>query len=80
MKQLIGNRGGAVAHAFGDVTLSEDNRSNVRLTLYLVLGQGPKEIFARVLEDQNIDTLKPNQSAEASNTLIGLIDRRPIDA
>jgi hypothetical protein len=74
IKELIENRGGAVAHAFSDMILPDDQRSNVRLTLYLVPGQGPKDIFARVLEDQNIDTLKPNQSAETSNTLIGLID------
>jgi hypothetical protein len=80
MKQLIENRGGAVARAFGDVTLPEGQSLNVRLTLYLVPGMGPKDIFTRIFEDQNIDTLKPNQSAEASNTLIGLIDRRPVDA
>ena len=80
LKQLIENRRGAVAHAFGEVTLPEDQRSNIRLSLYLVPGQGPKDIFTRILENQNIDTLKPNHSAEASNTLIGLIDRQPIDS
>lgn len=79
MKQLIGNRGVAAEHSFGDVTLPEDQRSNVRLTLYWVTGQGPADIFARVFKDQNIETLKPNQGTEATDTLIGLIDRRPID-
>ena len=79
MKQLIENRQGAAEHTFGDVPLPQDQRSNVRLTLHLVSGQGPTDIFSRIFEAQNSDTLKPNQSAEAGNTLIGLIDRRPID-
>jgi hypothetical protein len=79
LKQLIENREGAAGHTLGGVPLLQDQRSNVRLTLYLVFGQGPSDIFSRIFEDQNIDTLKPNQSAEAGNTLIGLIDRRPID-
>jgi len=77
IKQLIENREGAAEHTFGDVPLSPDQRSNVRLTLHRVSGQGPSDIFSRIFENQNSDTLKPNLSAEAGNTLIGLIDRRP---
>ena len=79
MKHLIENRDGTAEHTFGDVPLPPDQHSNVRLTIHLVSGQGPSDIFSRIFEDQNSDTLKPNQSAEAGNTLIGLIDRRPID-
>ena len=79
MKKLIENREGAAARTFGDVLLPQDQRSNVRLTLHLVSGQGPTAIFSRIFKAQNSDTLKPNHCAEAGNTLIGLIDRRPID-
>jgi hypothetical protein len=79
MEQLIDNRGGAAENTFGDMPLPQGQPSNVRLTLYLVSGQGSADIFNRIFEDQNIDTLIPNQSAEAGNTLIGLIDRRSID-
>jgi hypothetical protein len=79
MKQLIENRQVAAEHTFGDVPLPQDQRSNVRLTLHLMSGQGPTDIFSRIFEAQNSDTLKPNHCAEAGNTLIGLIDRRPID-
>jgi hypothetical protein len=79
IKHLIENREGATEHTFGDVPLPPDQRSNVRLTLNRVSGQGPSDIFSRIFEEQNSNTLKPNQSAEAANTLIGLIDRRSID-
>ena len=79
IKQLIGNRGPAAEHPFGDMPLPQDQRSNVRLTLYMVSGQGPVDKFTRIFEDQNIDPLTADQSAEAGNTLIGLIDRQPID-
>ena len=79
MKKLIENRGGAAARTFGDVALPQDQLSNVRLTLHLVSGHSPADIFGRVFEAQNSDTLKSNRSAKAGNFLIGLIDRRPID-
>lgn len=75
MKQLIESREGPGGHTFGDVPLPQDQRSNVRLTLFLVPDQGAVDIFSRVLEDQNVDTYRANQKAEFSHTLIGLIDR-----
>jgi hypothetical protein len=77
MEQLIENRGGAAENIFGDIPLPQSQRSNVRLTLYLVSGRDPSDIFSRIFADQKSDILKPNQSAEAGNTLIGLINRRP---
>ncbi len=77
MKQLIENTEGAAGHPFSELPLPPDQRSNVRLTIHRVSGQGPSDIFSRIFEDQNSDTPKPNQSAEAGNTLIGLINRRP---
>jgi hypothetical protein len=79
MKQLIENREAAAENPFGDLSLPQDQRSNVSLTLYRVPGQGPANIFARFFDDQNIEPLKPNQSAEATHTLIGLIGRQPIN-
>jgi hypothetical protein len=79
LKQFIEMREGAAEHTLGDAPLPQDQRSNVRMTLHLVFGKGPLDIFSRIFEDQNSDTLKPNQSSGAGNTLIGLIDRRPID-
>jgi hypothetical protein len=79
IKQLIENRGAAGEHPFGDMPLPQDQRSDVRLTLYMVSGEGPRDTFKRIFEDQNIDPLIPDQSAEAGNTLIGLIDRQPVD-
>jgi len=79
LKKLIENRQGAAARPFGDVPLPQHQRSNVRLTLHLVPGQGPTDIFGRIFEAQNSDILKSRRSAEAGNTLIGLIDRRPMD-
>ena len=79
LKQFIEMREGAAEHTLGDVPLPQDQRSNVRMTLHLVFGKGPLDIFSGIFEDQNSDTLKSNQSAGAGNTLIGLIDRRRID-
>jgi hypothetical protein len=79
LKQLIENRGAAAEDPFGDMPLPQDQRSNVGLTLYMVSGQGPLDTFKPIFEDQNIGPLIPDQSAEAGNTLIGLIDRRSID-
>ncbi len=79
MKQLVENRWSAAEHTFADMPLPKDQRSNVTMTLYRVPGQGPADLFSRVFEDQNVDTLKPSQRAEFTNTLIGLIDQRPID-
>jgi hypothetical protein len=75
MKQIIESRGGADEHTLADVPLPQDQRSNVKLTLYLVPGAGPADIFFQILEDQNLDTYRTNQKAEFSHTLIGLIDR-----
>jgi len=77
MEHLIENRGVAAENALGDIPLPQGQRSNVRLTLFLVSGQGPADIFNLIFEDQNIDKLIPDQGVEAGNTLIGLIDRRP---
>ena len=75
MQQLIESKGGADEHTFGDVPLPQDQRSNVRLTLCLVPDQGAVEIFARILDDKDVDSRRPNQKANFSHTLIGLIDR-----
>ncbi len=80
LKQLIENRGAATEHTFADLHLPEAQGSNVRLTLYLVAGQGPVDMFGSIIDDQKVDTLKPHQKDEANNTLIGLISRQPIDA
>jgi hypothetical protein len=79
MKQIVENRWSAAEHTFADMPLPKDQRSNVTLTLYLVPGQNPVDLFSRVFEDQNVDTLKPNQRAEFTNTLIGLISQRPVN-
>jgi hypothetical protein len=75
MKQLIESRGGPGEHTFGDVSLPQGQRSNVRLTLYLVPGKGASNIFARIFDDKTFDTRRSDQKAEFGNTLIGLIDR-----
>jgi hypothetical protein len=80
MKQLIESTGGADEHTFGDVPLPQDQRSNVRLTLCLVPGQSAVDIFTRIFDDKDVDTRRPNQKPEFRNTLIGLIDRQPIDS
>ena len=79
MKQLFEKGGGTGENNFGDLPLPLDHRSNIRLTLYRVSGQSPADMFGRIFEDQITDTLKSNRSAEISNTLIGLIDRRSSD-
>ena len=80
IKQLIEKSGGAGRRTFGDLPLPRDQRSNTRMTLYHMSGRGPADIFSRVFQDQITDSLNFNRSAEISNTLIGLIDRQPIDA
>jgi hypothetical protein len=79
LKQLVENGWSAAEHTFLDMPLPEDQRSNVTLTLYLVSGQSPADLFTRVFEDQNVDTLKPDQRADFTNTLIGLIGQRPVN-
>ena len=75
MKQLIENRGGPGEHISANIPLPQDQRSNVRLTLYLVPGAGAVDTFFRVLGDQKVESYRTNQKAEFSHTLIGLIDR-----
>ena len=75
MKQLIESRGGPGKHALGEVPLPQGQRSNVRLTLYLVPGQGAADIFARIFDDKTVETQRSDQKAEFGHTLIGLIDR-----
>ncbi len=78
--QVIDMRGGTGESKFVDFSPPQDQRSNVGLTLYAVPGRGPLEIFSRVFEDQVTDARKSNQSAEIRTTLIGRIDRQPIDS
>jgi hypothetical protein len=74
------NKGASEAHSFGDVTLPQDQRSNVTLTLYRVPGQGAADIFTRIFDDKILDTHRPDQKAEFSRILIGLIDRQTISS
>lgn len=77
VQQLIENRA-AAAELFVDLLSQEDRRSNVKLTLYLVAGQGPADIFAPIFDDQKVELIRPHQNAEATNanTLIGLISQK----
>ena len=75
MKQLIESRGGPGENTFGDVSLPQGQRSNVRLTLYLVPGKGASNIFVRIFDDKTVDIQRSDQKAEFGHTLIGLIDR-----
>ena len=77
LQQLIENRQAAVKVPFVDLPLPPGRRSNVRLTLYLVAGQNAADVFTRILHDQDIEPLKPHQTAETTNTLIGLIRQQP---
>ena len=80
IKLLIEKRESSGETDFKDLFLPQDQPSNVGLTLYRVFGQGPAEIFSGVLEDQVPDTFKSDRSAEIRATLIGLIDRQPVDS
>ena len=80
IKQFMENKGASEAHSFGDVTLPQDQRSNVMLTLYRVPGQGAADIFTRIFDDKILDTHRPDQKAEFSRILIGLIDRQTISS
>ena len=73
LQQLIENRQAAVKVPFVDLPLPPGRRSNVMLTLYLLAGQGAADIFARISDDQSIESRNPHQKAETNNTLIGLI-------
>jgi hypothetical protein len=42
-------------------------------------GQSPADLFAQVLEDQNVNPIKPNQRVGFKNTLIGLIAQQPFN-
>lgn len=78
LKQLVENQETTAEHSFGNIPLPENQRSNVRLMLYRLSGQGSEDIFGRKIDDQNADTRITHQKAEAANTLIGLIGRQPI--
>jgi hypothetical protein len=75
VQALIEKRGAAAKLPFADLSLPQDRRSNIKLTLYLVAGQGVTDIFARIFDDQNAEPFRHHQNDEATNTLIGLISR-----
>jgi hypothetical protein len=79
MQQLIENREATAKLHVIDLPLPQNRRSNVKLTLYLVAGQGSANIFARIFDDQTVEPLKSHQNAEATNTLIGLISQQHIN-
>jgi len=78
MKQLVENRPSEAEHAFVLIPLSESQRSNVALTLYRVPGRAV-HVFSRIFQDLAADTARPGRGAEFTHTLIGLIERQPIN-
>ena len=53
--------------------------TNVTLTLYLVPGQNPADLFAPFLADERVNPINSNRQAGLKNTLIGLIVQQPFD-
>jgi hypothetical protein len=79
MKRLVETQWPAAEGAFAGVPPLKGERSKVTLTLYLLPGQSPADLFAQVLEDQNVNPIKPNQRVGFKNTLIGLIAQQPFN-
>ena len=80
MKRLIDTQWSAGEGAFAGVPPLKSEHSKVTLTLYLVPGQNPADLFVQVLEDQNVNPIKSSQRAGFKNTLIGLISQQPFSA
>ena len=79
MKELAENRWVVAKNPLADMFRTDDQNSKTTLTLYLVPDQSPAHLFSRIVEDQNVDTLQSNQSAEFTNALIGLISRQNVN-
>lgn len=77
MEELIENRWSAAEGAFAAPPPLKCEHSEVRLTLYLVAGQSPADVFFNFFDAQNVHTIKPDQHAGLKNTLIGLIAQQP---
>jgi hypothetical protein len=57
-----------------DLPLNSRGGTNVMLTLYLVPGQTPWDLFAGYLEARHPPKKQPNQKAKFKNTLVGLVE------
>lgn len=57
-----------------DLPLNCRGKTNVRLALYLMPGQLPRDFFAQYLEAWQPPKKQPDQKAEFINTLVGLVE------
>ena len=79
MKQLVETQSPAVEGASAGVPPLKCAHSKVTLTLYLVPGQNPADLFVQFLEDERVNPIYSNQRAKLKNTLLGLIDQQPFN-
>lgn len=64
---------------FADVPRAEAAEANVALSLYLLTGRCPGDVFASILETQSGHKIQSRRSGKSENTLIGFIERRSFD-
>ena len=79
MKQLVETEWSTAEGAFAGVPPLNRSHSTVTLTLYLVPGQNPADLFAPFLADEHVNPINSNRRAGLKNTMIGLIDQQPFN-
>ena len=79
MKQLVETEWSTADGALAGVPPLNRSHSTVTLTLYLVPGQNPADLFAPFLADEHVNPINSNRRAGLKNTLIGLIDQQPFN-
>jgi hypothetical protein len=80
LKRIVETQQPTAAGAFVGAPPLNFEHSKVTLTLYLVSGQSPADLFFELLEDQRVNPINPHQRSGPQNTLIGLIARHPFNS
>ena len=84
IKGLIETGGSEFEHSLADMPRAETAGGNVALTLYLLPGRSPVDLFASILgpqsSDKIIDKNRSRLSAMAKNTLLGFMERQIFDS
>ena len=80
LKRFVETQRSTAAGAFAGAPPLKFEHSKVTLTLYLVSGQSPANLFFELLDDQRVNPINPHQRSGPQNTLIGLIIKQSFNS
>jgi hypothetical protein len=80
IKRLIETGGSEFEHSFADMPRAEPARANVALTLYLLPGRSPMDLFASILGSRFDGKISSHRSATSKNTLLGFLEHQFFDS